>query len=379
MRCVQVTNLSLTNFRSFRQLDLPLQPGLTVVVGANATGKSSLLEALYLLAIGKSYRASAERDLVSWNAAEAHGYAIVAASLSAQGGPVEIRVGLDCRGSGVTKRVRVNGVGRRAADLVGVMTAVLFSAEDIDLVFGAPQGRRRYLDILLSQLSRRYVQALSRYQRVLAQRNALLRALREGHAAEDELGFWDQSLATEGAVVMSERWDSMDRLSGLIRGAFERLSGGGGLTAEYVGTASRPVDGDAVRAMTGALRASRTQERALAMTVVGPHRDDLRLLLNGVEIARHASRGEARLAALALRLAEGRFLAERKGGPPLLLLDDVLSELDEQRRALVLEEARGYPQTVVTATDATAVPDGHLADAHRLRVRSGDVLTESAA
>ena len=115
------------------------------------------------------------------------------------------------------------------------------------------------------------------------------------------------------------------------------------------------------------------------MTVVGPHRDDLRLLLNGVEIARHASRGEARLAALALRLAEGRFLAERKGGPPLLLLDDVLSELDEQRRALVLEEARGYPQTVVTATDATAVPDGHLADAHRLRVRSGDVLTESAA
>ena len=377
---MQVTKLSLTNFRSYRQLDLPLGPGLTTVVGDNAEGKSNLLEALYLLAIGKSYRAQTERDLVSWEAADAGGYAIAAATLAGSEGLVELRVGLDCAaGPGVLKRVRVNGVPKRASDLVGVMSAVLFSAEDIDLVFGSPSGRRRYLDILLSQISRRYVQALSRYQRVLSQRNALLKAMREGRASEDELGFWDESLSAEGAIVLAERWASTDRLVGLVGEAFDRLYGGGSLSVEYVATSPRPQDGEYAQAMAKALRASRRRERALGMTLVGPHRDDLRLLLGGVEIARHASRGQARLAALALRLAEGRLLAERRGDPPLLLLDDVLSELDEPRRTLVLEEARAYPQAIVTSADADALPANHLDGARRLRVVSGSVVDEEAA
>ena len=352
---MQVTKLSLTNFRSYRQLDLPLGPGLTTVVGDNAEGKSNLLEALYLLAIGKSYRAQTERDLVSWEAADAGGYAIAAATLAGSEGLVELRVGLGLRrrAGSLETRVRVNGLPKRASDLVGVMSAVLFSAEDIDLVFGSPSGRRRYLDILLSQISRRYVQALSRYQRVLSQRNALLKAMREGRANEDELGFWDESLSAEGAIVLAERWASTDRLVGLVGEAFDRLYGGGSLSVEYVATSPRPQDGEHAQAMAKALRASRRRERALGMTLVGPHRDDLRLLLGGVEIARHASRGrQARLAALALRLAEGRLLAERRGDPPLLLLDDVLSELDEPRRTLVLEEARAYPQAIVTSADA---------------------------
>ena len=377
---MQVTKLSLTNFRSYRQLDLSLGPGLTTVVGDNAEGKSNLLEALYLLAIGKSYRAQTERDLVSWEAADAGGYAIAAATLAGSEGLVELRVGLDCAaGPGVLKRVRVNGVPKRASDLVGVMSAVLFSAEDIDLVFGSPSGRRRYLDILLSQISRRYVQALSRYQRVLSQRNALLKAMREGRASEDELGFWDESLSAEGAIVLAERWASTDRLVGLVGEAFDRLYGGGSLSVEYVATSPRPQDGEHAQAMAKALRASRRRERALGMTLVGPHRDDLRLLLEGVEIARHASRGQARLAALALRLAEGRLLAERRGDPPLLLLDDVLSELDEPRRTLVLEEARAYPQAIVTSADADALPANHLDGARRLRVVSGSVVDEEAA
>ena len=131
--------------------------------------------------------------------------------------------------------------------------------------------------------------------------------------------------------------------------------------------------------MEDALRASRDQERARGMTLVGPHRDDLRLVLNGVEAPRHASRGQARLAALALRLGEARLLAERRGDPPLLLLDDALSELDERRRKLVLEEACCYPQTIVTTADANALPDTFLHRAHRLRVHGGSVLTEDAA
>ena len=375
-----LTNLTLTNFRSYRQLDLALGPGLTVVSGENGQGKSNLLEAVCLLAIGKSYRAVTERDLVSWQAAEAGGYAIVAAALDGPRGPLELRAGLDCReGAGVVKRVRINGAPKRTSDLVGTMGAVLFAAEDIDLVFGPPSGRRRYLDVLLAQVSRRYVQTLSRYHRVLAQRNTLLRAMREGRAREEEIAFWDEALAKEGAAVLGERWSSMAALAAFVASAFERLSSQDALSVAYTGTAAEPEDGDGERALREALRASREQERARGMTLVGPHRDDLRLLLNGVEAHRHASRGQARLAALALRLGEARLLAERRGDQPLLLLDDALSELDERRRSLVLEEACCYPQTIVTTADTDALPDAFLRRARHLRVRDGQMTDGDAA
>ena len=377
---MQLTNLTLTNFRSYRQLDLALGPGLTVLSGENGQGKSNLLEAVYLLAIGKSYRAVTERDLVSRQAAEAGGYAIVAAALDGPRGPLELRVGLDCReGNATAKRVRVNGAPKRASDLVGTMGAVLFAAEDIELVSGPPSGRRRYLDVLLAQVSRRYVQALSRYHRVLAQRNTLLRALREGRAEEAELAFWDDALVKEGAGVLGERWSSMAALGQAAASAFERLSPQDALSVAYAGTAGEPEDGDGQRALREALRASRDRERARGMTLVGPHRDDLRLLLNGVEAARHASRGQARLAALAMRLGEARLLAERRGDQPLLLLDDALSELDERRRELVLEEACCYPQTVVTTADPHALPDRFLRSARHLRVQDGQVTAGDAA
>lgn len=375
-----LTDLTLTNFRSYRQLDLTLDPGLTVVSGENGQGKSNLLEAVYLLAIGKSYRAVTERDVVSWQAADAGGYAIVGATLNGPHGPLELRVGLDCRdGTGTAKQVRVNGAPKRASDLVGMMGAVLFAAEDIDMVFGPPRGRRRYLDVLLAQVSRKYVQALSRYQRVLAQRNTLLRALRERRSREEEMAFWDDALVTEGAALLSERWSSMSTLRQHAASAFERLSSQDELSVAYVGTAGEPEDGDGARALREALLASRDQERIRGMTLVGPHRDDLRLLLNGVEASRHASRGQARLAALALRLGEARLLAERRGDPPLLLLDDALSELDERRRELVLEEACWYPQAIVTTADANVLPDAFLHRANRLHVHGGQVMTGDPA
>ncbi|MCY4581955.1 MAG: DNA replication and repair protein RecF [Chloroflexi bacterium] len=375
-----LTDLTLTNFRSYRQMDLTLGPGLTVVSGENGQGKSNLLEAIYLLAIGKSYRAVTERDVVSWQAAEAGGYAIVAAALDGPHGALELRVGLDCGdGTGIVKQVRVNGAPKRASDLVGMMGAVLFAAEDINMVFGPPRGRRRYLDILLAQVSRRYVQALSRYQRVLGHRNTLLRALRERRAREDELAFWDDALVREGAALLSERWLSMASLAQHAASAFQRLSSQDELSVAYAGTAEEPEDGDGARSLREALIASRDQERARGMTLVGPHRDDLRLLLNNVEASRHASRGQARLAALALRLGEARLLAERRGDPPLLLLDDALSELDERRRELVLEEACWYPQAIVTTADTHTLPDAFLHRAHWMRVHEGQVLTEDAA
>ena len=223
---MHLTSLELANFRSYPRLDVSLQTGLTIAHGNNGAGKSNLLEAAYLLAIGKSYRASVERELVTWDAAAAGGYAIVGGHVTRADGNVELRVGFDCAGAtnGVAKRIRVNGVAKRAGDMVGALGAVLFTAEDIGLVFGSPQGRRRYLDIMLAQLGGRYVQSLQRYQRVLMQRNALLRAIREGRANDNELGYWDVSLCTEGAAVLGARYDAMGRLAPLVAEVSPRAS-----------------------------------------------------------------------------------------------------------------------------------------------------------
>ena len=382
---MEVTSLSLTNFRSYRALELALGRGLTVLAGENAQGKSNLLEAVSLLAIGKSQRAAADREMVSWEAAEAGGYAIVAATVQRADGPVELRLGLDCGGgrtNTVVKRIRVNGVPKRALDLVGVLSAVLFSATDIDLAYGAPQGRRRYLDVLLSQTSRRYVHGLQRYLRVLGQRNAVLRSMRDGRAGEDELAVWDLPLCEEGAAVLATRHEAMQRLAPLAAEAFERLVGSGPtLSVDYAATveSSEAGAGPTPEAVAAALEHSRRQERAVGMTVVGPHRDDIRLALDGVELAKHASRGQARLTALALRPAEAQLLDERRGDPPVILLDDILSELDEGRRGLVLEEALRYPQVLLTTAEPALVPASGLAAARILRLVDGQVLEEVTA
>jgi len=377
---VYLARLELTNFRSYRSLDVAFPEGLTVAHGGNGAGKSNLLEAAYLLAIGKSYRAPTERDLVSWDAAESGGYAIVAGNVVRAQGPIDLRVGLDCQGSSnaVVKRVRINGVARRATDLVGALNAVLFTAEDIDLVLGSPGGRRRYLDIMLSQLGGRYLQSLQRYQRVLTQRNALLRMLREGRARDDELAYWDDQLCKEGAAILGARHDAMTRLAPLITEAFDRLEAADRLEATYVSTVAfeeRPTPA----MVAEAIDRNRQAERGAGMTLVGPHRDDLRITMNGVEMARHASRGQARLAALSLRMAEGKLLEERRGDPPVMLLDDVLSELDDRRRHLVLDEAARHHQTVLTTADVAQVPATFLSGAHCIRIEAGGVAEEAVA
>lgn len=384
---MELSSLSLTNYRSYRTVDLQLEPGLNVVHGGNAQGKSNLLEAAYLLAIGKSYRTSTERELVSWESAAAGSYAMVVGTVLRSDGQAELRIGLDCASAplnGVQKRIRINGLPKRASELIGVLNAVLFSAEDIDLIFGSPSVRRRYLDILVSQLGAsqqgvRYVHALQRYQHVVTQRNHVLRSLREGSAGEDELAYWNDSLCTEGASVLGARFDALERLSPLGKETFSRLEGlAGELSIEYVSTI--PADGrPTAESIAGALERSRSQERAMAMTLVGPHRDDLRLSLGGVEMSKHASRGQARLAALSLRIAEAQLLRERTGESPLLLLDDVLSELDESRRALVVDEASRYQQAIVSTADLSLLPHGGEEGSLRLRVEAGQVLEETPA
>ena len=378
-----LSRLVLTNFRSLLQLDLALPPGVVVFFGDNAQGKTTLLEAAYLLAIGRSFRADAEREVLNFQAAARGESALVGghiergrerggekggshlqvyvgfrpvgaptAASSAEGAPQHARLGYT-----VQKEVRVSRSRRTAADLVGLLGAVLFSAEDLQLVQGPPSGRRRYLDILVSQADPMYLKSLQRYQRVVQQRNRLLRMLREGRAQAPELEFWDDELVREGSLITWQRRQAPTALARLCDAEHRQLSGSAEeLTLRYQPSVPAGDDlADTQREFAQRLARLRPRELTAGATLLGPHRDDFMLLLKGVDLGVFASRGEARTLALALRLAEAAYLAAARGDEPVVLLDDVLSELDASRRRLVLQKVSRYQQVLVTTTDLEPV------------------------
>ncbi len=386
-----LSRLVLTNFRNFTSLDLNLPPGVVVFYGPNAQGKTSLLEAVYLLAIARSFRAENEREVVNFGAATNGEQALVGGILDKGGERVTAYVGYACTtnnsptvesvgatgglGYSVRKEIRVNRVRRTAADLVGTVGAVLFNAEDIDLVQGAPAGRRRYLDILISQGNPLYLKALQRYTLVVRQRNRLLRLLREGRASSDELVFWDDQLVKEGAWLSSQRAQAIGLLAEHCAEHHSNLSSPGE-KLELKSLPSIPGTGemeDAEARFRGALAAQRGREMATGSTAVGPHRDDFKLLVDGVDMGTFASRGQARTLALTLRLAEISYLSQVRQDEPIVLLDDVLSEMDEERRIRVLGKVRGYGQSLITTTDLGPVHRYFENEAAYFNVENGTV------
>ena len=387
----RLSRLILTNFRNFAALDLAVPSGVVVFYGANAQGKTTLLEAVYLLAIARSFRAENEREVVNFSAAAASEQALVGGVLDKSGERVQIYVGYNCSaaststqrpGSGgaglnysVRKEIRVNRIRRTAADLVGTVGAVLFNAEDIDLVQGPPSGRRRYLDILISQGNPLYLKALQRYTQIVRQRNRLLRLLREGRADNTELEFWDDRLVTEGSWLCWQRSEALARLGDLCADHHQTLTRPGEILAlEHL--PSVPV-GDSIEATAdhfrGALAERRARELATGSTALGPHRDDFKLLVDGVDMGTFASRGQARTIALALRLAEASYLLQVRQDEPVVLLDDVLSEMDEDRRTRVLEKIVSYGQSLITTTDLDLVRNYFGDQATYLQVDNGAV------
>lgn len=358
-------HLSLRNFRNYRALELDLPPGPVAFVGDNAQGKSNLLEAVYLLSVMKSVRASQERQVINLEALREGEVARVGGAVRLDDGtPLRVEVALrwtppavqGAEGPGLVKRVRLNGAPRPASEAVGRFLAVLFSASDLEIVLGPPQARRRFLDILLSLVDRAYLRALQRYQRVLLQRNHLLRLLAAGRAAPEEMGYWDLEMAGTASAILGRRLEALSRLAPLASDLYRQMSGGReGLELRYRSTVPLPPEGNATalrQAVLEALARSRERELAQGATVVGPHRDDLELLVDGASAGLYGSRGQARTIALALRLGEARFLAQERGERPVLLLDDVFSELDQAHRRQVVEAVAGAEQALITTLEA---------------------------
>jgi DNA replication and repair protein RecF len=364
--------------------------------GQNGHGKSNLLEAAYMLAIAKSARSSHERELVNWSLAETGGHMQVL-GVGRQGDTtIQAQIDVDVTAAttpngnpGFRKGLRVNGIKRSAIDFVGNLNIVFFEADDLEIIHGSPGRRRRYIDILISQSDPAYLKSLQRYGQVMTQRNQLLRRIRDGVSEELELAFWDERLSYEGARVTDARRRSVDGLNEHAVPAHSDLTDGDKLELEYRPriTASSNDHPDVSQMtsemieqeMKNTLPNLRRREIAQGMTVIGPHRDDLEIRLNDNPAGNFASRGQSRTIALSLKLAEAVFVTNSTGRTPVLALDDILSELDPERRRLVLEAATKHEQVLLKSTEPGIVPQEFLDTADIYTVMNGRVTQDAIA
>ena len=358
---MRLERLEVVDFRNHDRAAVDLPAGVSVLVGANGVGKTNLLEAVGYLATLGSHRVGQDASLIRAGAASA----VIRAAVRRAGRrllvDVELRPGTRVRG-------RVNGAPvPRARDLLGVVRATLFAPEDLGLVRGDPEERRRFLDTLATQRLPRYHGSRQDYDRVLRQRNTLLRSAggRLPASALATLEVWDEKLAVAGAEIWSERLRLVAALTPRVELAYHRLAGReDAVDIAYVSSVAGPGGGPGVpdpdpaklaQALRERLTADRGREVERGLTLSGPHRDDLSLGLRGLPARTHASHGEAWSLALALRLGSHRLLAE-EGEEPVLLMDDVFAELDRQRREHVAEAAMAAEQTIVTAAVAEELP-----------------------
>jgi DNA replication and repair protein RecF len=400
--------LELDEFRSFHRLHLPIDPAGFRAIGPNASGKSTILEAIAMLATTRSPRTSAEREIANWESGSdlaVPPYVRLRGEFERNDGVHHVEIGITLRDrsqSSLKKMVRFDDRPVRAVDAVGQFTTVHFSPEDVNLVSGAPSARRRYLDVAVSQSSRSYLRALSRYGRVLEQRNSLLRSLSrdrmtaEGGRPARELPFWDAELTAAAADLLAFRLGAIQELSNRARQHFEQLTGDPSLLITYASprmdlpevipanedwtTPPQSLRQTLSAAFSRSLGSHAGEELRRGLTVVGPHRDDFCISANGADLGRFGSRGQQRLAVVAMKLAELDLLGDSLGEPPVLLLDDVLSELDMARREMIVAVlAARKAQVCVTATDESDLASPELAHLPIMRTSKGGAEMRNAS
>lgn len=351
-----LSQLRLLSFRIYQEAAVELLPGVNLVLGQNGQGKTSLLEAISTLALTRSPRSGSLGDCAAWGESRLG----VAAHLVSERGETDIELrGERQVGSGRwVRKLRQDGELVQPRELLGRFRAVLFWPEDLLLVKGGPEPRRRLLDVVLSQLVRGYAEAALRYRRAVEHRTAVLRRVREGLAESAELRPWSEAVVEHGAVVMRERQRYLEAAQPIAAEAVVKIGETAELELDYrpalgrgedAGKAAHPAD-----ALWRALQRSSSEEIARAQCLVGPHRDDFEILLGGRAARQFASQGQQRSVVLALKVAEVRQHLNECGEAPLLLLDDVLSELDQKRRRgliQLLSEELAVEQTLITSTE----------------------------
>ncbi len=429
-----IEHLSLTNFRSFARLDLEMPRRVALLVGGNAQGKTSLLEAIYYLATFTSFQTHVDRELVNFIAAREAHQQVVVTRLTAdfwRGGsshrlearlilepmgvntarpasPLEGQIGSPAPGapaqSGqrLRKEALLDGVKRPLSEVIGQFNAVVFVPQMSQIIEGGPEERRRYLNLVLAQVIPAYVRTLSEYTQALAQRNALLKALGERTTAQgksragngEQLGVWDEALARLGAQIILWRIQAVQEIERLAARVHSQLTGGREVLRLRYQPSFEPLpqpDGqlglgldaavnlagleleDIRRGFQERLKRLRAEEIARGMTIVGPHRDELRLFANGIDLGHYGSRGQMRTTLLALKLAEVDWMQERTGEWPVILLDEAMAELDLERRADLLAYLGGSKQAFFTTTDLNLFTPDFVGQAEIWHVQGGNV------
>ena len=411
---MHITHLSLTNFRSFARLDQDIPRRVILLVGSNAQGKTTVLEAIYFLAAFASFQTSVDRQLINTIAVKAAEKAARTATAvdedkkavakivahyqdKKRSHRLDVRLILEpvgINGQRLHKEVLVEGVKRQVNDAVGHLKAVLFIPQMSQIIEGGPDERRRYLNLTLSQVYPGYARTLSEYNKVLDQRNALLKTLSEGSGTADQLKVWDGMLAEQGAKIIYWRIQAIQGLEKEAVRVHNHLTRGTEVLRLAYDPAydpapspkkqlSLPMDAPVDRSDLSVdqikkgfceqLEQRRAEEIARGMTLIGPHRDEMRFLANTVDLGDYGSRGQVRTALLSLKLAEVEWIKASTNEKPVLLLDEVLAELALQRRADLLEYVNGMDQVLLTTTDLKLFAPGFVEQAEVWQVEGGKI------
>lgn len=344
-----IKNLQLTNFRNYTQAEFNYGEGINIVSGGNAQGKTNSAEAIFFLCTGYSPRAAKEKQVIK------HGekFAKIKGLASSLYGDVSVSIDFF---EDKNKVIKVNEVPvQKIGEILGNINSVFFNPGELKLIQEAPEDRRRFLDVSLSQISRGYFYALQTYKKILLQRNNLLKS-EDKELILDTLPVWDISLAKAGAKIIAERNEYIKMLSPYAGYLHEEVTGGGeALTVKgdykYCGT-----EEDIFTQFLTVLSERTEKDIETGYTTVGPHRDDLKIKINGVDVRAFGSQGQQRTAAIALKLAEAEIFREKFGEYPVLILDDAMSELDKKRRSRLIVYVKKM-QTIITCTEPECVPN----------------------
>ncbi len=344
-----LTQLTVKNFRNYEALELDFAPGLSVFTGRNAQGKTNLLEAIHVLCTGRSHRTARDKEMIRHDGDMSFAErAYIAAICRQRDGDHQLEVALTHRGR---KAVRVNGSSiTRLGELMGHMNAVMFSPEDLNLIKDGPAWRRRFMDMTLSQAKGGYFFLLQRYQRALLQRNELLKLIQREGRGEETMEIWEAQLAEAGAALSLRRGEFAAFLSENARKIHGKLTSGQEELEISYESALEGSQQQRQQQLAELLLRNRQRDIRLGATTAGPHRDDLAVRINGADARSDASQGQRRTAVLSMKLSELKLMEKLTGEAPILLLDDVFSELDGARRDM-LQDYIGRVQTFITCVD----------------------------
>jgi DNA replication and repair protein RecF len=398
---MQLTHLSLTNFRNFTRLDVDVPGGTVMLVGNNAQGKTSLLEAIYFLATLTSFHASSDKQLINFIEARqdlAVGRIVADFARGPENHRIEVRIIQEPNNQNGIKHLRkellLDGIKRKASEVIGQFNAVLFLPQMMGMIEGGPEERRRYLNLALAQVISHYQAALAEYNKALLQRNALLKQLYERKGDASQLDYWDDQIATFGAQLIHARIRAVQELERLAARTHRELTHANEILRLSYQPAYDPLPQaprqfalplDAAVDRCGfsqeqirkgfleSLEKLRYEEIARGITTIGPHRDELRFLANGIDLGTYGSRGQARSAILALKIAEVAWMYDKSGHWPILLLDEVLAELDTERRFDLLARLDQSEQVLLSTTDLDLFDTEYVKKAVIWRIAGGRV------